>query len=62
MNLRYLTKLCELILEKYKRGYMYEEDDETECDSSVLLENIGKLHTTELGCQRIRKNLSLQHM
>lgn len=59
MNLTYLAKLCELILDKYKKEFVYENDDETECDSRALLENINKLHTTELGDQRIRKNLSL---
>lgn len=59
MNLRYLAKLCELILKKHERDSESEKEDETEYDNSVLLENIYKLHTTELGCQRIRKNLSL---
>ena len=32
-----------------------------EIDKNALLENIHKLHTTELGIERIRRNLQLQN-
>jgi hypothetical protein len=59
MNLQYLGKLCELILAVYNREYVW--GDEVEADSIYrdLLDNIEKLHTTELGMRRIKENLSL---
>lgn len=60
MNLQYLAKLCELISEVYNRECVWGNEDEIESDHTNLLENIERLHTTELGIQRIRENLSLE--
>lgn len=59
MNLQYLGKLCELISEVYNREHVWCDEDEIESDCSNLLDNIEKLHTTELGIQGIKENLSL---
>lgn len=60
MNLQYLRKLCELISEVYNREYVWCDEDEIVPDYSNLLDNIEKLHTTELGMRRIKENLSLE--
>ena len=60
MNLQYLGKLCELISQVYNREYICGGKDEIELDYSSLLDNIEKLHTTELGMRRIKENLSLE--
>lgn len=59
MNLQYLAKLCQLISETYNRDSVCECKDEIQSDYSSFLENLQRLHTTELGAQRIRDNLSL---
>ncbi|WP_347561832.1 DUF3781 domain-containing protein [Clostridium sp. E02] len=58
MNLQYLGKICEMIAEVYIPHCIEGNTKET-TDCSVLLNNIEKLHSTESGIQRIRKNLKL---
>ena len=57
MNLKYLGKLCELISEIYNHEYVWGDEDVRKSNYSNLLDNIEKLHTTELGILRIKKNL-----
>lgn len=56
MNLKYLGKVCELISDKYNDEFIW-KNEEVDCD--LLIENIERLHTTKLGMDRIKKNLSL---
>lgn len=51
MNLQYLAKLCQLISEKYNRECICECKDEMQSDYSSFLENLHRLHTTELGAK-----------
>lgn len=57
MNLQYLGKICEKIAEVYYPNCVVCNIEET--DSSDLLNNIEKLHSTESGIHRIRKNLKI---
>ena len=59
MNLHYLEKLCELISGAYNREYLWGDKEKKELIRSNLFDHMEEVHTTAMGIQRIKKNLSL---